>query len=211
MFYKSRPQKLRLWEKHLLQPLFLVARKLCPQPRHVEDDVLCEVEHRFHVVSVGFSARWPASVRRFIHLKFRATSHSFPLVIKTVFCPQCIEVMGTKQAFPDRREIMFGRKTDIDFILDRIQKKGLTAVVGRPKMGKTWLLQEVCWRLSETGHLVGYHECLGESDQMLHVVSDLYSRWLLAAGNIEQARSLLERHKDSWVSKAGNRQQGFPQ
>src|ERR1035441_6781805 len=111
--------------------------------------------------------------------------------------------MGTKQAFPDRREIMFGRKTDIDFILERIQKKGLTAVVGRPKMGKTWLLQEVGRELCESGHLVGYHECLGEPDQMLHVVSDLYSRWLLAAGNIEQARSLLERHKDSWVSKAG--------
>ena len=111
--------------------------------------------------------------------------------------------MGMKRAFLDRRQIMFGRKPDLEIILSRAKQKGFTAVVGRPKMGKTWLLQEVGRQLHEVGYLVGYHECLGESDQMLRVVCDLYSRWLLVAGNIEQAHSLWERHKHSWISKAG--------
>jgi hypothetical protein len=42
--YSAR-KRYALWEKHILQPLLLVARKLSPEPRSVEDDVPREVEH----------------------------------------------------------------------------------------------------------------------------------------------------------------------
>lgn len=58
-----------------------------------------------------------------------------------------------KRAFLDRRQIMFGRKPDLEIILSRAKQKGFTAVVGRPKMGKTWLLQEVGRQLHEVGYL----------------------------------------------------------
>ena len=83
--------------------------------------------------------------------------------------------MATRQDFPDRRAYMFGRGPDVDYILSRVKSKGLSAIVARPKMGKTWLLEEVGRRLTEIEYLVGYHECLGEPDQMLRVVSDLFS------------------------------------
>jgi hypothetical protein len=43
--------------------------------------------------------------------------------------------------FIDRTEDLFGRQADIDYLLDRVQHTGLTAICGRPQMGKTWLLQ----------------------------------------------------------------------
>jgi len=91
----------------------------------------------------------------------------------------------------------------MEFILNRVEHKGLTAVVGRPKMGKTWLLEEVCRQLQAKNYLTGYHECLGESDQLLRVVSNLYIRWLQTAGNLEQARIVFEQNKECLVTKAG--------
>ena len=98
---------------------------------------------------------------------------------------------------------MFGREPDILHLLDRVKQKGLTAVVGRPKMGKTWLLEETGRRLEQTGFLVGYHECKSEPNHILLTVRDLYSRWLNLAGNVEQAQSLWERHKGDFVTRAG--------
>ncbi len=85
---------------------------------------------------------------------------------------------------------MFGREPDIAHLLKRVKHKGLTAVVGRPKMGKTWLLEETGRRLEQAGFLVGYHECKSESNLILLTVRDLYSRWLHQAGNLAQAQSL---------------------
>jgi hypothetical protein len=48
--YSAR-KRYALWEKHILQPLLLVARKLSPKPRSVEDDVPREVEHPIHIVT----------------------------------------------------------------------------------------------------------------------------------------------------------------
>lgn len=104
----------------------------------------------------------------------------------------------------DRREKMFGRKRDASFLIERVKNKGLTAVVGRPKMGKTWLLQETVRQLVENGYLVGYHECLGEGDQLLRTVADLYSRWLSNSSMAQQAKSLWVRHKGSWLTKSAD-------
>ena len=49
---------------------------------------------------------------------------------------------------PDRRGDLFGRAPDVDYLVARVASKGLTAVAARPKMGKTWLLQEVGRALS---------------------------------------------------------------
>ena len=63
--------------------------------------------------------------------------------------------MSTRRNFRDRRQFLFGRKPDVDFILHRVKSKGLTAIVARPKMGKTWLLEEVGRCLTENNNLVG--------------------------------------------------------
>ena len=72
-------------------------------------------------------------------------------------------------------------------------------------MGKTWLLHELGRRLSEWhGFLVGYHESKGQTpDHLLRCVSDLYSRWLADASNVEQAKSLWKRHRSRLFVGAG--------
>ena len=113
--------------------------------------------------------------------------------------------MSQAGAFPDRRDLLFGREPDIAYLMGRAKAKGLTAVVGRPKMGKTWLLEEVARRLaSDEGYLVGYHECRGQtSDLFLRAISDLYTRWLSDASYLAQARSLWKRHKDHVITGVG--------
>lgn len=106
--------------------------------------------------------------------------------------------------FRDRREAFFGREQDVEYLLGRVVSPGLTAIVGRPKLGKTWLLEEVGRRTQEDS-IVGYHESTGQtSDILLRVISDAYVRWLSFAGFIDQARSLRERHRDDLVGRAGS-------
>jgi hypothetical protein len=89
--------------------------------------------------------------------------------------------------------------------MDRASRPGLTAVVARPLMGKTWTLTEVARRLLEEGrYLVGYHESKGaESSHLLYAVSNLYARWLADSTMREQAISLWERHRDNLVPRIG--------
>lgn len=113
------------------------------------------------------------------------------------------------ESLPDRRKELFGRSADIQALAQRALDKGLTFVTGRPKMGKTWVLQELGrhlaydekqWVSDRPKFLVGYHECLGEQDQMLRAVSDLYTRWLEEADHAQQAKSLWTRKsRGDWV------------
>jgi AAA+ ATPase superfamily predicted ATPase len=101
----------------------------------------------------------------------------------------------------DRRLSMFGRAPDIQNLIAKAKGKGLTIVYGRPKMGKTWLLTQVAWQLSESDYLVGYQESKGEAmDSMLLVVADLYARWLSDASKWKQAKSIWERHKENLIT-----------
>ena len=45
-------------------------------------------------------------------------------------------------ALPDRRGRLFGRAEDLAHLLARASRKGLTALVARPQMGKSWLLTD---------------------------------------------------------------------
>jgi hypothetical protein len=87
---------------------------------------------------------------------------------------------------PDRRDRLFGREQDLARLIDRVRFKGLTAVVARPAMGKSWLLTELARRLAaehEPRHLVGFARSSGQTpDLLLRAVVDLYGRWLSDAG-----------------------------
>ncbi len=88
--------------------------------------------------------------------------------------------MTSYHKFEDRSYLLFGRQPDIDYLMQRVEKKGLTAIAGRPQMGKTWLLEQVGFLLDDHQTcIVGYHESKGESDDhLLRAVMDLYRRWL---------------------------------
>lgn len=107
--------------------------------------------------------------------------------------------------FPNRRDRLFGRDSDIRFLSDRSMRTGVTAIAARPLMGKTWCLHELARRLLENGtHVVGYHESkAAESSHLLYAVSNLYARWLADSTMREQAISLWKRHKKDLVPRVG--------
>ncbi len=107
--------------------------------------------------------------------------------------------------FPDQRDHLFGREPAVRLLSERARQPGLTAVVARPLMGKTWTLLEVARRQVEGGDcLVGYHESKGsESSHLLYAVSNLYAGWLSDSSMREQAVSLWERHKGGLVPRIG--------
>ncbi|MFM0350674.1 tetratricopeptide repeat protein [Paraburkholderia sp. RL17-347-BIC-D] len=108
--------------------------------------------------------------------------------------------------FPqDRKEVLFGREADVERLLHRAQVPGLTAIVGRPLIGKTWTVTEVARRLLHNGnYLIGYHEAKGpESSHILYTVADLYTRWLADSTLGDQAQSLWYQYKDNLVPRMG--------
>jgi hypothetical protein len=111
---------------------------------------------------------------------------------------------------------LFGREQDIAYLMERCGRRGLTAVVGKPQMGKSWLLTEVARRLEEqrpkdgrlsltgNGALVGYFESQGEfADMFPSAVQDLYVRWLEDAGYREQAQVAFEEQREGLIGKMG--------
>lgn len=100
---------------------------------------------------------------------------------------------------PDRRDRLFGREQDLARLIDRVRFKGLTAVVARPAMGKSWLLTELARRLAaehEPHHLVGFARSSGQTpDLLLRAVVDLYGRWLSDAGYWQQAKMVWDQQR----------------
>jgi hypothetical protein len=98
---------------------------------------------------------------------------------------------------PDHSDRLFGREKDLAALAARVRCKGLTTVVARPQMGKSWLLTELARRLSlthEPRHLVGFAEQVGQTpDLLVRAVADLYARWLSDA---EQAGMIWKQQKD---------------
>ena len=122
--------------------------------------------------------------------------------------------------FPDNSARLFGREPDLAFLAERAQHSGLTAILGRPKMGKSWLLTELARRLSSPNSapsplqslslggrpesLVGLSEQEGSTpDHMLRAVVDLYTRWLADSTYRQQAQLFYEQHKSDLVGKTG--------
>ena len=108
------------------------------------------------------------------------------------------------ESFPDRRDCLFGREAEVHLLLDRARERGLTVLTGRPRMGKTWVLEEVLRRLmEEDNHLIGYHESKASDCHLLRSVSDLYARWLSDSSMREQAIVLLGQHSESVIPRVG--------
>ena len=107
--------------------------------------------------------------------------------------------------FRDNRERLFARGSDLVYLMGRADTKGITAITGRPKLGKTWLLHELCRSLSEAnGHLVGYTISTGQSsDLLLRSVANLYARWLAKSSFSEQAHIVWEQQKDDLIARFG--------
>lgn len=99
----------------------------------------------------------------------------------------------------DRSDRLFGREPDLNKLLPRANRTGLTAVVGPPQIGKSWLLMELASRLAkETSppNCVGFTRSpKGAPDPLLQVVSDLYQRWLDDAPAWEQLRTSWDQQK----------------
>ena len=72
-----------------------------------------------------------------------------------------------KFLLPDNAKL-FGRGPDLDHLHGRIQKRGLTIISGRPKMGKTWLVRKLCDDLViKHDWLIGYSV---STTNLLHLV-----------------------------------------
>src|SRR5271166_1381621 len=95
---------------------------------------------------------------------------------------------------------MFGREADLAALRARAGCTGLTAIIGPPQIGKSWLLMELARRLAaetDKSFCVGFTRSpRGAHDPLLQVVSDLYQRWLADARAREQAWTMWEQQKD---------------
>jgi hypothetical protein len=100
----------------------------------------------------------------------------------------------------DRSDRLFGREADLARLCERARRTGLTAVVGPPQIGKSWLLTELARQLdreTKPRGLVGFTRSpKGANDPLRQVVSDLYQRWLADAGAWEQLQAAYEQQKD---------------
>ena len=68
--------------------------------------------------------------------------------------------MTDSAPFFDSSAQLLGREQHVRHLLHRTKNPGLTVVIGRPRMGKTWLLRETGRRLAANRNaLVGYHAC----------------------------------------------------
>jgi hypothetical protein len=103
-------------------------------------------------------------------------------------------------AIKNQTDRLFGRDADLARLLRRTRRAGLTAIVGQPQIGKSWLLMELARRLdreAEPRHLVGFSSSpKGANDPLLQVVWDLYLRWLADAGTSEQLLAVWGQQKD---------------
>lgn len=106
----------------------------------------------------------------------------------------------------DRRYKLFGREPDVKHLSGCALESGVTAILARPKMGKTWTLNEVARRLDSEGHLVGYYQAGGaENNIILYVLLDAYTRWLTTSSSFrQQAEVVFKQNKGSYSSGLTN-------
>jgi len=98
---------------------------------------------------------------------------------------------------------MFGREDDVRQLIERAHNRGLTAVTGCGRQGKTWTLLQVARQLAGEGNLVGYHECMGEPGVMLQAISALYLHWLDKSNFADQFQLLWNNHKSNLIVESG--------
>jgi len=100
----------------------------------------------------------------------------------------------------NRTDRLFGRGIDLQTLCERACSSGLTAIIGQPQTGKSWLLMELARRLVQEASppwLVGFTRSpKGAPDPLLQVVSDLYQRWLSGASAWQQVKMFSDQQKD---------------
>jgi hypothetical protein len=107
---------------------------------------------------------------------------------------------------PEASRPLFGREPDMSYLLARARTQGLTAVIGRPQIGKSRLLRQACTDLRlHHGFLTGYAESTGETaDLLLRALSDLYTSWIQDASYRQQLKLLYTQHKGNLVGGVGS-------
>jgi hypothetical protein len=122
----------------------------------------------------------------------------------------------------DPSKPFFGREADITKLYERVKRRGITAVVGRPMMGKSRLLAEFASQLDSDSklqsrrtflipgimlsncYLVGFFQTAGESsDVLLRAVENLYTRWLSNLEFSKQAQIVWRQQKKDFIGKVG--------
>lgn len=101
-----------------------------------------------------------------------------------------------------RQRLLIGRADDVARLASLAERHLITVVIGAPRMGKTWLAEEVCSVLSGSDLLVGYHEARGFGG-LVRAVHDLYLRWLSDASATEQLKVLLARQESGTAFLSG--------
>lgn len=115
--------------------------------------------------------------------------------------------------FPDNSPILFRRDDEPFELQGRAANSGLTGVIARPQMGKSWLLTELARRLSggrapdhaplqSLGLAAPVHFLVGCSsfggstpDQMVRALTDLYTRWFASSSFRQQAEVVFRQHQ----------------
>jgi hypothetical protein len=126
------------------------------------------------------------------------------------------------QTFPDHSAVLFGREPDLTLLAARAEHNGVTVVLGRPKMGKSWALTELARRLSAvpvsipspatplslsqpSAYLIGFSDPEGSAaDQLLRAVVDLYTRWLAQSSYRDQALIWYQQHQSDLIGIVGH-------
>ncbi|MGI5940449.1 MAG: hypothetical protein ACOX8V_07195, partial [Thermoleophilia bacterium] len=92
---------------------------------------------------------------------------------------------------------LFGRTGDLNYLLERREDKGITAIVGRAQVGKSSLLRELKDNEEVAdGWIVGYAESTSEgSDLLLRAIADAYACWLKQASALDKLKSVHQQVK----------------
>jgi tetratricopeptide (TPR) repeat protein len=101
--------------------------------------------------------------------------------------------------------VVFGRQLTLEYLEQRVQHCGLTAVTGGPMTGKSAVLSELDRRLRADGrYLVGMYEAKArEVSHFLYAIANLYERWLADASMHKQATVLWRQHSTEWIPRVG--------
>ncbi|MGF1484895.1 MAG: hypothetical protein ACFBZ8_11085 [Opitutales bacterium] len=99
-----------------------------------------------------------------------------------------------------RKQILYGRAEDLDELEKKIQQPGVIVVRGKAKQGKSWLLEQLCWRLTlgaggQKAH-VGWTE--NQSSTVNLCLKDAYRRFLGNADPKVRFKAVLQKHSGQW-------------
>lgn len=142
-----------------------------------------------------------ADTRAFTSIFFRKLP-DYQLFSKLIMAIQ--EPKANNEVFKDRRDMMVGWENNFVDLKRDVDKHVVTAYIGAPNSGKTWMLEELARKYStdtKSRYLVGYHEANGqEASHFESAVERLYDTWLKTADWAQQVRMIKEFHDQTKIS-----------